>query len=157
MLGLCCTMCTSLLWGFSRSLAWAITARALAGISNGTVGIIRTTVAEMVPQKVLQPRAFSVMPLVWTIGSIFGPMLGGALAKPATRYPSLFGNSEFLKKFPFVLPNMVASVLFLFGISTGILFLKASARQHNCLGTVRLTGGRKHWKRENTSVITAAQ
>ena len=127
MAGLFCTMCTSLFWGFSRSLVWAIAARALAGISNGTVGIIRTTVAEMVPQKVLQPRAFSVMPLVWTMGSIFGPMLGGALAKPATRYPSLFGNNEFLKKFPFALPNMVASVLFLFGISTGILFLKARA------------------------------
>lgn len=35
-------------------------------------GIIRTVVAEMVPQKVLQPRAFSIMPLVWTIGSILG-------------------------------------------------------------------------------------
>ncbi|MCJ1382961.1 hypothetical protein MMC17_006074 [Xylographa soralifera] len=124
LLGLFCTMNASLLFGFSRSLAWAIAARAFAGASNGTVGIIRTTVAEMVPQKILQPRAFSVMPLVWTIGSIFGPILGGALAKPASRYPEIFGTKGFFIDFPFALPNMVASALFVIGLSTGLLFLK---------------------------------
>jgi hypothetical protein len=61
----------------------AIFARAFSGLVNGNVGILRTMVAEMVPQKKayklqkyrsswkfsdnalqLQPRAFSVMPLV---------------------------------------------------------------------------------------------
>ncbi len=81
-------------------------------------------VAEMVPEKELQPRAFSIMPLVWTIGSIFGPSFGGFFAKPAEHLPALFGNSTFFKKFPFALPNFVASVLFVIGISTGILFLR---------------------------------
>ena len=81
-------------------------------------------VAEMVPEKELQPRAFSIMPLVWSLGSIFGPSFGGFFAKPAENLSGLFGNSRFLIKFPFALPNIVASVLFLLGISTGILFLK---------------------------------
>ena len=81
-------------------------------------------VAEMVPEKELQPRAFSIMPLVWSLGSIFGPSFGGFFAKPAENLSGLFGNSRFLTKFPFALPNIVASVLFLLGISTGILFLK---------------------------------
>ncbi|KAI9870796.1 MAG: hypothetical protein M1830_003795 [Pleopsidium flavum] len=122
--GMVCTMTTSVLFGFSTSLPWAIVARALAGLGNGTVGIIRTTVAEMVPQKELQPRAFSVMPLIWTIGSIFGPAFGGALANPAERHPELFGNNVFFTKYPFALPNMVACVFFLIGLTTGILFLK---------------------------------
>lgn len=117
-------MLSSLLFGFSRSLAWAIAARAFAGSVNGNVGIIRTTVAELVPQKELQPRAFSVMPLVWTIGSIFGPGFGGALAKPAAKYPGLFGKSGFLKRYPFALPNIIASLFFLVGLAAGILFLK---------------------------------
>ncbi|RAL60437.1 hypothetical protein DID88_000212 [Monilinia fructigena] len=54
------------------SLPMAIIARALQGACNGNVGIIRTMVAEMVPEKELQPRAFSIMPLVWSLGSIFG-------------------------------------------------------------------------------------
>lgn len=81
-------------------------------------------VAEMVPEKELQPKAFSIMPLVWTIGSIFGPSFGGFFAKPADNLPGLFGHNRFLMKFPFALPNLVASVLFLIGITTGILFLK---------------------------------
>ena len=117
-------MSTSLLFGFSRSLAWAIVARSLAGASNGNVGTMKTTVAELVPQKELQPKAFSVMPLVWTIGSIFGPAFGGALANPASKYPKVFGNSNFLQSYPFALPNFVASALFLVGLAVGILFLK---------------------------------
>ena len=61
-------MITCLLFGFSKNLAWAIVARSLAGASSGTVGIIRTTVAELVPERELQPKAFSLMPLVWSIG-----------------------------------------------------------------------------------------
>ncbi|KAL9601815.1 MAG: hypothetical protein Q9219_002305 [cf. Caloplaca sp. 3 TL-2023] len=71
--GMLCVMASGLLFGFSRSLGMAVAARALAGASNGNIGILRTAVAEMVPCKELQPRAFSVMPLMWTIGSIIGP------------------------------------------------------------------------------------
>ncbi|TVY35990.1 putative membrane protein, partial [Lachnellula occidentalis] len=122
--GLTCTMICTLLWGMSTSLPMAIVVRALTGACNGNVGIIRTMVAEMVPEKELQPRAFSIMPLVWSLGSIFGPSFGGFFAKPAENFPGLFGNSKFLIKFPFLLPNIVASALFMVGISTGILFLK---------------------------------
>ncbi|KAL8665642.1 MAG: hypothetical protein Q9202_002146 [Teloschistes flavicans] len=52
-------MSSGLLFGFSKNLPMAIVARSLAGASNGNVGILRTSVAEMVPQKELQPRAFS--------------------------------------------------------------------------------------------------
>lgn len=72
--GMVCVMSSGLLFGFSQNLAMAIMARSFAGASNGNVGILRTTVAELVPQRELQPRAFSVMPLMWTIGSIFGPV-----------------------------------------------------------------------------------
>ena len=121
-----CVMSTSLLFGFSRSLTWAIIARALTGASNGNVGIMRTAVAELVPYKELQPRAFSIMPLVWTIGSIFGPGFGGALANPAAKYPKLFGSSRFFRTYPFALPNIVAASIFVVGLLIGYLFLKES-------------------------------
>ena len=68
-------MASSLGFGFARSLAWAIAARSVAGASAGTIGIIRTTVAEMVPERALQPRAFSVMPLVWSVSCARPPTL----------------------------------------------------------------------------------
>ena len=124
LLSMTCIMSSSLLFGFSRTLVWAIVTRSLAGASCGTVGIIRTMVAEMVPYKELQPKAFSVMPLVWTIGSIFGPSFGGALANPSLNYPKVFGGSGLFKTYPYALPNFMGAAFFLVGLSTGILFLK---------------------------------
>ncbi|KAL9532548.1 Major facilitator superfamily multidrug transporter [Sphaerulina musiva] len=125
LLGLTSTMLTSLLWGFSKNLPMAIVARALAGAGNGNVGIIRTTVAEMVPFKELQPRAFSLMPLVWNIGSIFGPTIGGSLANPLNVRPGEHTDSKNLfAQFPYLLPNLVSAAFFAVGITTGILFLE---------------------------------
>lgn len=119
-----CIMTTSILFGFSRTLVWAIVARSLTGASCGNVGVIRTTVAEMVPYKELQPKAFSVMPLVWTIGSIFGPMFGGVLADPVSKYSKVFGENGLFRTYPFALPNLVGAAFFLIGLSVGTLFLK---------------------------------
>ncbi|KAI1368260.1 major facilitator superfamily transporter [Xylaria arbuscula] len=124
MTGLFCTMCFFLAWGVSTSLKMAIIIRALQGACNGNVGIIRTMVAEMVQEKELQPKAFSVMPLVWSVGSVFGPAFGGLFAKPAEQFPGLFGNSYFFKKFPFALPNIIGGIVFLISLSTAMLFLK---------------------------------
>ncbi|KAK5165905.1 uncharacterized protein LTR77_008829 [Saxophila tyrrhenica] len=125
LLGLCTTMTTSLMWGFSTNLPMAIVARGLAGAGNGNVGIIRTTVAEMVPFKELQPRAFSLMPLVWNIGSIFGPTIGGALANPYNVRPrEHIEHPSLLERFPYALPNIVAGCFFAIGITVGFLYLE---------------------------------
>lgn len=122
--GLTCTMLLSIMLGMSQSLGMVLASRAMIGLMNGNVGIIRTMVAEIVPERELQPRAFSIMPLVWTIGSIFGPAFGGALARPAEKHPGLFGDSVFLRRFPFALPNLAAACFFVVGITTGFLFLQ---------------------------------
>jgi MFS family permease len=78
LLGLLGTVSATFVFGFSKSFAQALIARTAAGLVNGNVGVIRTMVAEMVVEKAHQARAFSVMPFVWSAGSILGPVLGGA-------------------------------------------------------------------------------
>ena len=124
LIGLINTMITMLVWGFSTSLPMAITARAMQGLGNGNVGILRTTVAELCPWKELQPRAFSIMPIVFTIASIFGPTIGGALANPLHIDPRAPRGTRFFERFPYSPPNLVAAGLFAIGIITGWLFLK---------------------------------
>ena len=127
LLSLVATMLTSLLWGFAPSLRLAMAARALAGAASGNVGILRTVVAELVPFRDLQPRAFSLMPLVWTTGSVLGPALGGALANPygvPLSARSRDDGGSLLQRFPYALPNLVAAAFFLVGITTGLLFLR---------------------------------
>jgi Major Facilitator Superfamily len=123
-LALFSTMVTSLVFGLSTSLPMAIAARAGSGACNGNVGIMRTMVAEMVPEKSLQPKAFSVMPLIWAVGSTVGPAFGGMFAKPTEKFPSLFGHNRFFTKFPFALPNLMAGLFFTVGLTFAIFFLK---------------------------------
>ncbi|KAG0126692.1 major facilitator superfamily domain-containing protein [Tuber indicum] len=126
LMGLSGSLLFILIFGFSTTLPMAIFARCSSGLVNGNVGILRTMVAEMVPQRELQPRAFSVMPMIWTTGSILGPAIGGFLADPVTNHPNWFKGEPpaFLKKFPFCLPNLVSAALLVCGLSAGALFLK---------------------------------
>ncbi|KAL4939868.1 hypothetical protein BDV06DRAFT_213967 [Aspergillus oleicola] len=158
LLGLTATMIFSLAFGLSQHLWMVIACRGIVGLMNGNVGIIRTMVAEMVQDKELQPKAFSIMPMIWTIGSIFGPSLGGSLARPAEKYPEVFGGSRLLREYPFFLPNLVTCLFFVIGISTGWLFLHetlAAKQGHRDPGIVlgRLitrpcTGGREKASRK---------
>ena len=122
--GLFCTMITSLMFGFSTTLSSALICRAFAGLGGGNGGIIRTATAELVPQKHLQPRAFSIMPLVWTVGSMIGPAIGGIMANPAHKYSQYFGSSSFFLRYPYLAPNLAACCLFVPAIAAGVLFLK---------------------------------
>ncbi|KAK4231731.1 hypothetical protein QBC38DRAFT_465418 [Podospora fimiseda] len=124
LLGLLSTMICFLLWGLSSSLKMAIIVRGIMGAGNGNVGIIRTMVAEMVREKELQPKAFSVMPLVWSVGSVFGPAFGGFFARPCEQFPGIFGESKIFREWPFLLPNLMACAVFAVSFGTGLLFLR---------------------------------
>lgn len=64
------------------------------------------------------------MPLVWSIGSVFGPSFGGFFAQPAQQYPGLFGGSWLFNKYPFLLPNLMACVFFFISVVVATLFLR---------------------------------
>ncbi|ODV90945.1 hypothetical protein CANCADRAFT_113423 [Tortispora caseinolytica NRRL Y-17796] len=123
-LGMVGTLITSLLFGFSTSLTQALITRALAGLLNGNVSVVRTLLAENAPKKEHQALAFSVMPLMFQFGSVIGPILGGFLANPSKTMPNTwFGSSEFFKKYPWALPNIFVAFLMLFSIIILLLFL----------------------------------
>ena len=124
------TLITTILWGFSTSLPMAIVVRAIAGAGNGNVGVIRTAVAELVPWKELQPMAFSIMPLVWNVGSVLGPALGGALANPLHIQPEEDGrrgmreHGSLLERFPFAAPAILSATLFITSLTNCIFLLE---------------------------------
>lgn len=123
-MGLVGTALSMICFGFSTNLWMAILSRALGGLLNGNVGVLQTTVAELVKKKEHQPRAYSIMPFVWCLGSIIGPAMGGALAMPCDAYPWLFPRDSIFDKFPFLLPNLVCVVILGFGILNGLLFIE---------------------------------
>lgn len=122
--GLVGTALSMILFGFSTNLWCAVMARALGGLLNGNVGVLQTTVAELVTRKEHQPRAYSIMPFVWCLGSIIGPALGGTLAMPCEAYPWLFPKGGLFDNYPFLLPNLVCVVILMLGIMNGLLFIE---------------------------------
>lgn len=66
--GLAGTALSVLLFGFAPNLTVALIARALGGILNGNIGVMQTTVGELVKVKEHQGKAFAVIPAVWCIG-----------------------------------------------------------------------------------------
>lgn len=73
-------------------------------------------------------QAFSLLPLMYGLGSIIGPMLGGFLSFPVSNYPSVFGNlgflTEFLTEYPYFLPCFISAFICILGLVFGIFFLE---------------------------------
>ncbi|UNI21735.1 hypothetical protein JDV02_007695 [Purpureocillium takamizusanense] len=122
--GLLGTALSVLVFGFAPSLPVALFARALGGLLNGNIGVLQTTVAELVTFKEQQPRAYTIMPMVWCIGSIIGPMIGGALARPCISYPDLFPRGTIWDRYPYLLPNLFSAATVFVGLVIGLLFLE---------------------------------
>ncbi|KZO92164.1 MFS general substrate transporter [Calocera viscosa TUFC12733] len=118
MLGLCgCTLAT-LTFGLSRRLWLTILARCLAGGLSGNGAVIQTMISEMTDDT-NEARAFPLYSLMWALGSIIGPTIGGTLSRPADTFPALFGGVKFWKDFPYFLPCLCSA-----GI-TGLALLTA--------------------------------
>lgn len=71
-----------------------------------------------------EARAFTFLPLFWTVGAALGPIIGGYLANPAERYPSVFGGIKFFHDFKYFLPCFVGALFPLAGMFIGYFFLQ---------------------------------
>ncbi|KAL8731874.1 MAG: hypothetical protein Q9166_003158 [cf. Caloplaca sp. 2 TL-2023] len=119
---------------------WAGITSAVFSLSQATTGIFWGRASDRFGRK---PVILTGMICVMSTGLLFGFSQnlamaiiarslagasngnGGALADPASKYPRIFGN-DFFKKFPYALPNIVASLFFFVGLTAGSLFLKES-------------------------------
>ncbi|KAI2629438.1 major facilitator superfamily domain-containing protein [Xylaria nigripes] len=127
--GLAGTALSVLVFGFAPNLTVALLARAIGGILNGNMGVLQSTVAELVTAKEHRPRAYTIMPVVWSLGSVVGPAIGGALARPCISYPSLFSPGTIWERFPYLLPNLFSAFIVLIGVINGFLFLEETHAQ----------------------------
>lgn len=117
-------MLSLVLVGLSTNFWMALAGRALGGFLNGNIGVIQTMVGELTVNPKHEPRAYAVMPFVWSIGTIIGPSIGGIFSAPAENFPDVFSPTGMFAKFPYLLPNLICSALMLFSIICGVFFLE---------------------------------
>ncbi|TNY17581.1 major facilitator superfamily domain-containing protein [Rhodotorula diobovata] len=110
-------------FGLSRSFTGLVVSRCMGGALNGNVAVIKSVLGEITDES-NQGRAFSFLPLAWSLGSVIGPLLGGYLSHPADNFPRLFGHSTFLRENPYVLPCLIGALFPFLGAVVGFLFLE---------------------------------
>ncbi|KAL2443612.1 Major facilitator superfamily multidrug transporter mfsB [Exophiala dermatitidis] len=123
LLGCFGTMLSLIMVGFSTNFTMALAGRIIGGALNGNIGVIQSIVGELVTKPEYEPKAYSIMPFVWSIGTIIGPAIGGLLADPAKSYPNQFSRDGFFGRYPWALPNLVCAAFMLISIICGFFWL----------------------------------
>ncbi|KAI1148549.1 major facilitator superfamily domain-containing protein [Nemania diffusa] len=123
-LGCLGTMLSMIVVGFATNIWMALLGRAFGGLLNGNIGVIQTMVGELVRKPEHEPRAFAVMPFVWSMGTIIGPAIGGIFATPHETWPGLFTQYSWFTAFPYLLPNVICAALLLVSILLGWFLLE---------------------------------
>ncbi|KAI9010334.1 major facilitator superfamily domain-containing protein [Phycomyces nitens] len=128
--GMVGTVVSILLFGLSKSYMWALLSRSLCGLLNGNIGVLKSMVAELTAGQPAdkRARAFSLLPLMYGLGSIIGPILGGFLVHPVETYPEIFGRGGFITDFltenPYFLPCFIAAMICCLGLVFGLFQLE---------------------------------
>ncbi|KAI3784475.1 hypothetical protein L1987_43574 [Smallanthus sonchifolius] len=98
----------------------AITARFFLGFLNGLLGTAKAYACEIFPEEyqalamssvIFSFISYAIMEIStsWGIGLIIGPALGGFLAQPAEKFPSLVSSDSLFGRFPYLLPCLCIS------------------------------------------------
>ncbi|KAJ3712182.1 member of major facilitator superfamily multidrug-resistance, DHA1 sub-family [Lentinula raphanica] len=114
-------------FGLSTTFWGLVFSRSLNGALNGNIGVIKSIMAEMTDATNIA-QAYAYMPIAWSTGGVLGPMIGGALARPADQFPQLFGNNDFLKKYPYFLPCAVPATFSAIAWLVTFCFLKETVQ-----------------------------
>ena len=120
-------------FGFSRTLWQAILVQALMGLVNGNQGVVSTCLGEITDRS-NQSKAFTWLPVLYGLGAITGPLIGGVLV--ANKNPPVGTKPN---PYPYLLPNLVSAAILFVDLILASVFLEESLdRRSTChrLGSV---------------------
>lgn len=119
MLGTFLTAVCFVAFGFCRTLWQAVAVQALMGLVNGNQGVISTCLGEITDRS-NQSRAFTYLPVIYGLGGITGPIVGGLL---------VFKNWPFTDKpnpYPYLGPNLLSAGVLTIDLILTSFFLEES-------------------------------
>ncbi len=105
-------------FGFCKTLWQAIIVQVLMGLSNGNQGVVSTCLGEITDRS-NQSKAFIYLPVVYGLGGITGPVVGGLLVSRTAH----FSKSD---PYPYIKPNLVAAAVLALDLIITMIFLEES-------------------------------
>ncbi|KAI9344911.1 major facilitator superfamily domain-containing protein [Obelidium mucronatum] len=122
-LGLAGNCVCYIMLGLSTSLPTAILSRFLLGLVNGNIGVAKSMTGE-ITDKTNRPKAFALLGIFSSFGSIIGPLIGGVLSNPVDQLPCFFGDSELLRVYPYLLPCLFSAFVSFLALIVGWVWLE---------------------------------
>ncbi|KIJ05905.1 hypothetical protein PAXINDRAFT_92787, partial [Paxillus involutus ATCC 200175] len=119
--GLCLSM---LCFGLSRTFWALVLSRCITGALSGNTGITKSIMGELT-DATNRAQGFAFLPMIWSFGVMFGPALGGSLARPQEHFPRLFA-AGFWRDYPYFLPSLVVAMFAALTFMMILLFLNES-------------------------------
>ncbi|KAJ6617519.1 MFS general substrate transporter [Mycena sp. CBHHK59/15] len=110
-------------FGMSKSYGALVVSRCLAGLLNGNVGVIKSMMGELTDSSNIA-QGMALMPIVWSTGATFGPIIGGLLSNPYEQFPNTFGRFVFWKTYPYALPCFVMAFYCIVSFFLALFWLK---------------------------------
>ena len=118
LLGTLLTAACFVAFGFCRTMWQAVMVQVLMGLVNGNQGIVSTVLGEITDRS-NQSRAFLYLPVVYGIGAITGPAVGGLLVSRQTP-PAAY---------PYLAPNLLSAAVLLLDLCLTMIFLEESLEE----------------------------
>ncbi|KAG1818714.1 MFS multidrug-resistance DHA1 sub-family [Suillus subaureus] len=95
-------------FGLSKTFLGLVVSRAVGGAFDGSNSVIKSMMMD-ITDVTNMPKAYAYTPIPMMIGKTAGPLIGGSLFRPADRFPDIFGRSELLKAYPYLLPCFIST------------------------------------------------
>ncbi len=116
-----------LLFGLAPSLTFAVVCRFAHGLCGGNVVVAKAMMADITDRS-NETRAFVFVGLAFGAGAMLGPLIGGTLAQPASKYPYVFDAPLWRRK-PYLLPCLVVALLMVADLVTAYFLLQESREE----------------------------
>ncbi|KAL5479650.1 hypothetical protein EMCRGX_G023201 [Ephydatia muelleri] len=110
---------------FSVNYEMVVVFRALLGLSNGVLVVIRAVISES-STDANQTFGFSMLTCSWLLSAVAGPLLSGLTADPITQYNLTLSDGavkSFLTRFPYSPPYLLNSLVCAVGAAAMIFLL----------------------------------
>ncbi|CZT50969.1 related to tetracycline resistance protein (probable transport protein) [Rhynchosporium secalis] len=117
MLGTTLTAGCFVVFGFCRTLWQAVVVQMLMGLVNGNQGVISTCLGEITDRS-NQSKAFVYLPVIYGLGGITGPAVGGLLVRKGEGIP-----------YPYLWPNLFSAAILLVDLVLTGFFLEESLEE----------------------------
>ncbi|KAG1786377.1 major facilitator superfamily domain-containing protein [Suillus plorans] len=96
-------------FGLSKTFFGLVVSRIVCGAFDPSDTVVKSILMD-ITDATNMPKAYSYIPISVMIGNTVGPLIGGSLSRPADRFPDIFGRSELLKTYPYLLPCSISAL-----------------------------------------------